>query len=76
VNILVDEQFHVKLSDFGLTLVGETSTMAMSNSHSSTGTIRWKSPERLQSETRRSTAGDIWAFALLILVVCEISSGV
>jgi serine/threonine protein kinase len=69
VNVLVGADFNTRLADFGLTIVGETSAVGMTTTHSGSGTLRWKPPERLREDDRRTFAGDIWAFAWLCIVV-------
>jgi serine/threonine protein kinase len=69
VNILVDANLNARVADFGLTIVGETSASGMTTTYSGTGTLRWKSPERLKDDDRRAFAGDIWALACLCTVV-------
>jgi serine/threonine protein kinase len=65
----VDIELNARLADFGLTIVGETSAAGMTTTHSGTGTLRWKSPERLMDDDRRTAAGDIWAIGCLCIVV-------
>lgn len=69
VNILVDADYHAQLADFGLTLVGESSVAGMTSSESGAGTLRWKAPEFHNEDSRRSFAGDVWAFACLCLAL-------
>jgi serine/threonine protein kinase len=71
VNVLVDSNLNAQLADFGLTIVGETSAAGMTTTHSGNGTLRWKSPERLDEDDRRTIAGYIWAFACLCVAVCS-----
>jgi serine/threonine protein kinase len=69
MNVLVDEKFEARLADFGLTLVGDSSVAGMTTTNTGAGSLRWKSPERLEEDARRSMSGDVWAFACLCIVV-------
>ena len=67
--MLVDDQFHARLADFGLTIVGDTSTNGMTTTGSGAGSLRWKAPEFHEGSARRTTFGDIWAFGCLCIAV-------
>jgi len=63
-NILLSSDGHCKLADFGLA----TSTIdGFASTASFKGTLKYLSPERIRGEDA-STASDIWAFGLSILV--------
>ena len=70
-NILIDENWHPQLADFGLTLFAE-------NSHYNTtdqgGTMRYMAPELIHPDHfgmtyRRTYASDIYAYACLCIEV-------
>jgi serine/threonine protein kinase len=70
VNILVDNQGRAQLCDFGLAIVGSTTTGNMSATDTGAGTLRFMSPERFANEeSRRTMSDDIYAFACLCYTV-------
>jgi serine/threonine protein kinase len=72
-NILIDDAGHVRITDFGLTILVDELTMRKPNTGDrAAGTPRWMSPERLDSESgiqRISIAIDVYAFGLLCVMV-------
>lgn len=76
-NIMVDDDRHVKIADFGLTIL-EDATLESDRKSSSqkSGTIRWMAPELLRPEDFaqefrcHTVASDIYAFACVCLEVC------
>jgi serine/threonine protein kinase len=69
MNVLIDESLCPRLADFGLTLVGDSSASGMTTTHTGAGSLRWKCPEQLEEDARRTMAGDVWAFACLCIAV-------
>ncbi|KAI6039737.1 kinase-like domain-containing protein [Pisolithus marmoratus] len=66
LNVLISTEGHALLSDFGLsTLV--TSSFSITISRPSGGSIRWMSPEVIDSSTNASARGDVWAFGMTAL---------
>ncbi|KAF9257558.1 kinase-like protein [Marasmius fiardii PR-910] len=65
-NILIDDEFHPRLIDFGLTIFH-------GSEHHTTdlgGTLRWMAPELFfGNDTRRSFASDVYAFGCLCVEV-------
>lgn len=53
-NLLIDDSFHAKLADFGL-----------SNSKGRVGTPFWMAPEAIRGETP-TTASDVYSFAIVM----------
>ncbi|THH26977.1 hypothetical protein EUX98_g7210 [Antrodiella citrinella] len=72
-NILIDEEWKVRLADFGLAIVAEPTTGSYRTS--SNGAIRWLAPELLDPEEYKLTsarptyAGDVYAFACVCLEI-------
>ncbi|KAF5386371.1 hypothetical protein D9757_006627 [Collybiopsis confluens] len=70
-NILVDDNLHCCLADFGLTLVTPTSHITASFSSSVNGAIRWLAPEYIdftgESAPQNHTSRDVYAFGCTIL---------
>ncbi|KIO31704.1 hypothetical protein M407DRAFT_48542, partial [Tulasnella calospora MUT 4182] len=64
-NILIDDNVHCLLCDFGLTKMAESRT---STSMRGVGTFRWQSPE-LWSDAPKSFSSDTYAFAITIAEV-------
>ena len=76
VNILVDQERHARLADFGLlTIISDHTNFTNSSSVSIGGTIRWMSPELLHPEQfgskygRPTKASDCYALGMVILEV-------
>eukprot|EP01112_Ceratiomyxa_fruticulosa_P015698 TRINITY_DN4655_c0_g2_i1.p1 TRINITY_DN4655_c0_g2~~TRINITY_DN4655_c0_g2_i1.p1 ORF type:complete len:855 (-),score=165.24 TRINITY_DN4655_c0_g2_i1:85-2649(-) len=66
-NLLVDEQWVVRISDFGLSRI---KTKAVSQTKSNIGPIRSMSPESLKSK-QYSTASDSYSFGILMWELLE-----
>jgi hypothetical protein len=76
-NILIDDQWHACLADFGLTVFANA-TLATQTSHGC-GSTRWMSPQLLEPEgfgldmVQQTCASDVYAFACVCL---EVSFGI
>ena len=75
-NILIDQDRHVRLADFGLlTIVSDHTNFTTSNSTSTGGTIRWMSPELLHpalfgvDHGRPTKESDCYALGMVIYEV-------
>jgi len=62
-NVLLDQEYHCKLADFGLA-IAKASTK--SKTQASAGTISWMAPELMTLKPKYSTASDIYAFAMIM----------
>jgi serine/threonine protein kinase len=60
LNILVDENFHVKLADFGLSFDKNN------NLNTRMGTLNWVAPEILEGSTVYDEKADIYSFGLVL----------
>ena len=76
LNILIDQDKHARLADFGLlTFFSDHTNLTTSISAPSGGTIRWMSPELLHPEqfgsdrVRPTKASDCYALGMVILEV-------
>ncbi|KAI0783283.1 kinase-like domain-containing protein, partial [Abortiporus biennis] len=67
VNILVDDDLHIRLSDFGLALVIDPSSTSYTCSYLG-GSARWLAPEVLK-ETQPSFQSDIYAFGCVCVEI-------
>ena len=74
-NILIDQDGHARLADFGLlTIVSDSTYPTTSSSSKSSGTVRWMSPERLDPDRVENAKGptkesDCYALGMVILEV-------
>ena len=75
-NILIDQNGHARIADFGFTTIALDSANPMaSSSGTNAGTVRWMSPELLCSElsdskeARPTKASDCYALGMVILEV-------
>ena len=69
-NVLIDEDGHARLTDFGLTFIvrGEYSVASPQDSHI-TSTATWAAPEILGRDPV-SKEGDVFTFAMVAVEVC------
>ncbi|KAF9259885.1 kinase-like protein, partial [Marasmius fiardii PR-910] len=65
-NVLVDEQGHCYLADFGLAAALKTTTLLSLSRDSGKGTTRWMAPELLIGLSSKSPASDIYAYACTV----------
>jgi serine/threonine protein kinase len=77
-NVLVNEDGHACLADFGLAVVGDSipDLTASSSSHNAAGAVRWLAPELLfpdkfpdNSHGRRSLASDVYSYGCVCIEV-------
>jgi len=65
-NVLLDLNYHAKVTDFGLSRVkSETSVTTLHSGHS-VGTLPWMAPELHDLDPEYSTASDIYAFGMVL----------
>jgi len=65
VNVLLDSQFHAKLTDFGFaSLRTETATKVPADS--AVNSISWMAPELFSAKPKYSTASDMYAYGMTI----------
>lgn len=67
-NVLVDNNGHIKICDFGLS---KYATMITSSSMRGKGNSRWKAPELITGTSSKTTASDVYAIGMTI---CEVKS--
>ncbi|TFK48858.1 hypothetical protein OE88DRAFT_1737617 [Heliocybe sulcata] len=72
-NILIDDEGHVRLADFGLSVLAEATKGAYSES-TGAGSTRWLAPELIDDPSRdsyrRTPETDVYAFGCVCLEVC------
>ncbi|KAJ6589590.1 kinase-like domain-containing protein, partial [Mycena capillaripes] len=68
-NVLIDDDEHAQLADFGLAIV--TDTTLGTTSTTQRGSLRWMAPELhdYQLEFKRTEASDVYAFACLCIEI-------
>ncbi|KAG8955250.1 hypothetical protein FRC03_011241 [Tulasnella sp. 419] len=71
-NVLINDEGHAAVNDFGLSQVMENSGSTITNSMANVGNARWLAPEIFCEDMKRSTASDVYAFGCLML---EIATG-
>jgi hypothetical protein len=71
-NILIDHDNHIRVTDFGLSLVGDATKGAFSTTGSGRGSEGWIAPELYSDDkTRRTMPRDVFAFASICYMVCS-----
>lgn len=68
-NLLLDKQFTVKITDFGLARVVAMDEVESANegqTRSYVGPIKWMSPENILDRTY-STKSDVWAYGICLI---------
>jgi serine/threonine protein kinase len=69
-NVLIDKKNRVRLTDFGLSLVGDETKGAFSTTGSARGSEGWIAPELYDDDkSRRAAPRDMFAFASLCYMV-------
>jgi serine/threonine protein kinase len=71
LNVLLDENFSAKISDFGLSkLKLETSSMSKTSTTqkegSAVGTLRWQAPELFKLKPRHTKASDAYSYGMVL----------
>ncbi|TCD63455.1 hypothetical protein EIP91_005396 [Steccherinum ochraceum] len=66
VNILIDEDLHVRLSDFGLSMLLDTKPLSAIPSNNA-GQGRWSAPELFKAGSQVSFKSDVWSFACVCI---------
>lgn len=70
-NLLVNNQGHILLCDFGLTIVPDSDPSGLTTTKSLKGTVRYLAPELLETETpARTLSSDVWAWGCVVIEVC------
>src|ERR1700733_14909271 len=68
-NVLLDQNFNAKITDFGLSKLKIQSTSATSKregAKKSAGTLRWQAPELLELDPVHTKATDAYAYAMVL----------
>ncbi|KAI6154633.1 kinase-like domain-containing protein [Pisolithus tinctorius] len=65
-NVLISTEGRPLISDFGLSTLA-ASSFSMSMSRPTGGSIRWMAPETIESFSKASAEGDVWAFGMTAL---------
>lgn len=74
-NILIDDEGHVRIADFGLLTIVDSEEIENESSHidkEMRGTLRWMAPELFDSQAKKNPSTDIYAFGMTIY---EVGSG-
>ncbi|KAH8080695.1 kinase-like domain-containing protein [Cristinia sonorae] len=66
-NILIDGDLHVRLSDFGLSMLVDSNPLSTSPSEHG-GVGRWSAPELFHG-SRQSVKSDVWSFACVCIEI-------
>ena len=73
-NILVDNDGHIRLTDFGLALIYDATAYSYSSIHGG-GAVRWKAPELIDPEecgadsARPTYKSDVYSYACVVIEV-------
>ncbi|KAG6335699.1 hypothetical protein ID866_3379 [Astraeus odoratus] len=66
-NVLISDDGHALIADFGLTYL-ENSSFSFASNLTQGGSYHWMSPEIITSKQQISTESDVWAFGMTVLV--------
>jgi serine/threonine protein kinase len=70
----MDQEDHIQIADFGLSLIGEDTQGKFSTTKSGRGTPGWIAPESYDNEeARRRSPVDVYAYGLLCYMVSRVS---
>lgn len=67
-NVLVSEDWHAKLADFGLTKAKDETKTTTKSSQSHAISLRWTAPELLTLRPNFTNASDVFAFGIVLWV--------
>ncbi|KIO23709.1 hypothetical protein M407DRAFT_77778, partial [Tulasnella calospora MUT 4182] len=65
-NILIKDDGHAALSDFGLAQISEEEFGGIASKSVQRGSIRWSSPERVSQDQPAAPPSDVWSWSWLI----------
>jgi serine/threonine protein kinase len=65
---LIDRDYHAKIADFGLTIVGEATGARYTTTGGMKGSVGWVAPERYEA-SRRKFPGDVYAYGFICVEV-------
>jgi serine/threonine protein kinase len=76
-NVFITDDGHACLADFGLTVIGDLTLTRVPTTLEVAGATRWLAPELLDpdkaaSASRKTPAGDVFAFGRLCLAVSDV----
>jgi serine/threonine protein kinase len=69
-NVLIDDNYHAKISDFGLAKL-KIATASGSTNTKKTGSVRWRAPELFKRGAVSNKACDIYSFGMVLWELCS-----
>ncbi|KAG8766403.1 hypothetical protein FRC12_006907 [Ceratobasidium sp. 428] len=66
-NVLIDYEGTVKITDFGLSVLRDSSVLFSSTGNPGGGTARWMAPELFEESSVRSNEADVYALAMTFI---------
>ncbi len=66
LNVLLDSQYHAKISDFGMAKLKLQSSSMSTQSRKGTGTTRWLAPELFKRGANPNFASDVYSYGMVL----------
>ncbi len=66
LNILLDDQYQAKISDFGLSKIKLESNSTSTKANKGMGTTRWRAPELFERKAVPNKASDVYSYGMIL----------
>ena len=66
LNVLLDNQYHAKITDFGLAKIKLESNSTSTKAKQGMGTTRWRAPELFKRGANPNPASDVYSYGMVL----------
>ncbi len=66
LNVLLDNQYHAKITDFGLAKIKLESNSTSTKTKQGMGTTRWRAPELFKRNVSPNVASDVYSYGMVL----------
>ena len=66
LNVLLDSQYHAKITDFGLAKIKLESSSTSTKTKGGVGTARWRAPESFKRGVNPNKASDVYSYGMVL----------